>query len=153
MQFNFKNYQTKKTETYLKKNNFVLFTIGANQKSSNWTNVEQKLCILELLYYKTYTNAVAKAFQRSVYKNLKKSLINSTLFFLQPKNLHNTRIKGDLIKNLNLIFFSTLAIKLNKKVYSTAQQKKLYSLHYKKNILIMQQFILTNLKTFHTMKK
>lgn len=140
MQLNLKNYQISKTKNYLKKNNFLLFSINANQNSQNWLKIEQELNKLNLSYYKTYNNSAKKIIKNSIYKN-SIHLINSTFFFLKPKK------KNDIAINLiNLIFFTILAIKLNKTLYLISQSKKINSFNYKKNVSITYQFLVTNLK-------
>lgn len=66
MQLNLKNYQTSKTKNYLKKNNFLLLSIGANQNSQNWLTIEQGLNKLKLSYYKTYNNNTKKILKNSI---------------------------------------------------------------------------------------
>jgi hypothetical protein len=140
MQINFKNYQISKTKNYLKKNNFLLFSINANQNSQNWLKIEQGLHKLNLSYYKTYNNSAKKIIKNSIYKN-SIHLINSTFFFLKPIK------KNDIAINLiNSIFFTVLAIKLNKTLHLISQLKKINSLNYKKNVSITYQFLLTNFK-------
>ena len=143
MQLNLKNYQISKAKDYLKKNSFLFFSIGANQNSQNWLEIEQKLSKLELNYYKTYNNTTKKIIKNSIYKNLS-HLVNSTFFLLKPKL---SKIKSNII---NSILFATLAIKLNKKIYLISQSKNINSFNYKKNMSVMYQFLLTNLKFSNT---
>jgi hypothetical protein len=145
MQFNLKNYQKIKIVSTLKKNNFLLFTLGANQNSQNWIVTEQNLHKLTLAYTKTYNNTATKILQNSIFKNLKNS-INSTFFFLKPTKNKKTLIRSNIVNTLNTIQFLTLTLKLNKKVYAAYQFKTVNSFHYKKNVSIMYQFLATTLK-------
>ena len=145
MKLNLKNYQILKTKNYLKKNNFLLFSIGANQNAQDWLNLEQELNKLQLNYYKTYNNTTKKIIKNSIYKN-SIYLINSTFFLLKPNKQNKIQIKSNIINVINSIFFTTLAIKLNKKLYLISQSKNINSLDHKKNMSIMYQFLLTNLK-------
>lgn len=152
MQLNVKNYQTSKTKDYLRKNNFLLFSISANQNSQNWLTIEQGLNKLKLGYYKVYNNNTRKILKNSIFTNLT-PLINSTFFVLKPNEKSKTLTKYNLISILNSLSFTILAIKLNKKIYSLPQAKNISSLDYKKNISVMYQFLLTNLKTTHQIAK
>lgn len=145
MQLNLKNYQILKTKNYLKKNNFLLFSIGANQNSQNWLTIEQGLNKLQLNYYKTYNNTTKKIIKNSIYKNAI-HLVNSTFFILKPNKQTKIQIKSNIMNVINSIFFSTLAIKLNKKLYLISQSKNINSFDYKKNMSLIYQFLVTNLK-------
>lgn len=152
MQFNLKNYQILKTKQSLQKNNFLLFSIGANQNSQNWVAVEQSLRKLNLSYYKTYNNTAIKTLKNSVYKN-SLNIVNSTFFFLKPQRNSILLTSNHLINTLNSILFSVLAIKLNKKVYTITQSKNIRSFYYKKNVSVMYQFLVMNLKFSHSISK
>lgn len=151
MQFNLKNYQIIKTKQYLKKNNFLLFSIGANQNAQNWINTEQKLYKLKLNYHKLYNNVTLKIIKNSIYKNLF-YMINSTFFFIKPSNNRLVN-KKKLLTGLNSILFNVLSMKLNKKIYTIPQSKNMNSLSYKKNVSIIYQFLITNLKSHYTIDK
>jgi hypothetical protein len=145
MQFNLKNYQKIKIVNTLKKNNFLLFTLGANQNSQNWIVTEQNLHKLTLAYTKTYNNTATKILENSIFKNLKNS-INSTFFFLKPTENKKTLIRSNIVGTLSSIQFLTLTLKLNKKVYAAYQFKTVNSFHYKKSVSITYQFLATTLK-------
>ena len=72
-------------------------------------------------------------------------MVNSTFFFLKPKNTTKF-IKSNLFYELNLNKFNVVTIYLNKKVYTVSQLKKINSFHYKKEVAVMYQFLLTTLK-------
>jgi hypothetical protein len=146
MQFNLKNYQNDKVKNILKKNNLVLFTLGANQNSQNWMILEQNLYKLSLSYTKTYNNIAKKILENSIFKNLKNS-INSTFFFLKPKRNQRMVIKNSTISSLNSIQFTMITLKLNRKIYSAFQLQKIHSFHYKKNIAVLYQFLTTTLNS------
>jgi hypothetical protein len=151
MKFNLKEYQRQKTKQYLKNNNFILFAINANQKSQNWIVTEQGLLKLKLNYYKVYNNTTKKTIESSINSNAI-NIINSTFFFLQPKN-SKVSIKANIFNFLNSIFFTVLAIKLNKKIYSITQSKNIISYNHKKNVSLLYQFLIINLKYTYSTKK
>ena len=152
MQFHLKNYQKVKTENILKKNNFLLFTLGANQNSRNWVTTEQNLYKLALTYTKTYNNTATKVLENSVFKNLKNS-INSTFFFMSPKKNKETLMKNNFLSTLNSIQILPLTLKLNKKVYAPYQFKDVNSFHYKKSASVMYQFLAATLKVSSVLKE
>ncbi len=145
MQLNFRSYQKTKIKSIMKKNNFVLFTIGANQNASSWITLEQNLHKLDLDYIKIYNNITTKLLQDSIAKKLK-NVVDSTFFFLKHKNTVKI-IKSNLITEINTSKFNLVTIYLNKKLYAVSQLKKMNSFHYKKNIAIMYQFLGTTLKS------
>ena len=145
MQLNFRSYQKTKIKSIMKKNNFLLFTIGANQNASSWITLEQNLHKLDLDYIKIYNNITTKLLQDSIAKKLK-NVIDSTFFFLKHKNTVKI-IKSNLINEINASKFNLVTIYLNKKLYAVSQLKKINSFHYKKNIAIMYQFLATTLKS------
>jgi hypothetical protein len=147
MHFEFRDYQFSKIKQYLK-NEFLLFSNGANQNSRNWLAVEQGLHRFELKYYKVYNKIALKVLKNSIYKNIHQ-IIRGTFFFLKLNNSSISISKNILFKNLEPIFFTLLSIKLNNKIYSIAQIKNIKSLKYKNNIKIFYQFLLTDLKSVY----
>lgn len=151
MELNFRNYQNIKIKNYLTKNDFLFFSIGANQNAKNWINVEQDLHKLKLSYHKIYNNKTQKIIKNSIYKNLF-NLINGTLFFIKPRPGNEQKsIKNTVVKNLDLILFTTISIKINNKIYTTPQLKNTNSFRHKDNIVTIYQFLLTNLKFSYTL--
>ena len=150
MKLNFRTYQKNQTKSILKKNKFLLFTVGANQNSTNWIALEQNLHKLDLNYTKIYNNVTTKIFEDSIAKKLKNT-INSTFFFLTHKNTTKV-IKSSIINEISTSKFDVVALKLNKKFYAVPQIKKLNTFHYKKNVAILYQFLSTSLKSSHSFK-
>lgn len=151
MKLNLKDYQISKIKQYLKKNNFVFFSIGANQKAVNWRNIEQSLYKLKLDYHKIYNNITIKIIKNSIYKN-SLNIINSTFFFFKPTNTKLLN-KKFLLNGLNSILFNLLSVKLNKKIYSISQTKNMSIFSYKTSISIMYQFLITNLKSSYIISR
>ena len=145
MQINFRNYQKTKTKSIIKKNNFLLLTIGVNQSSSDWIPLEQNLYKLDLDYTKIYNNITTKILQNSIAKKLKNT-ISSTFFFLKYKNTTKI-IKSNLLNEININKFNVITVYLNKKLYVVSQLKKINSFHYRKNIAILYQSLSTTFKS------
>ena len=147
-----KNYQKLKIEKYLKNNSILLLSSGINKKSNNWVKLEQGLKKINLNYYKIYNKIARKIFKTSIYSNFI-NLINGPFFLLIPKN--ETILNKKILKKETLEFFKfrLLALKLNKKIYSTKQIQKLNSFVYKESISIFYQFLIINLKFSQTLIK
>ena len=147
-----KNYQKLKIEKYLKNNSILLLSSGINKKSNNWVKLEQGLKKINLNYYKPYNKIARKIFKTSIYSNFV-NLINGPFFLLIPKN--KTILNKKLLKKETLEFFKfrLLALKLNKKIYSTKQIQKLNSFVYKESISVFYQFLIINLKFSQTLIK
>nr|YP_009688006.1 hypothetical protein [Haslea nusantara]QDX17607.1 hypothetical protein [Haslea nusantara] len=144
MHFEFRDYQFLKIKQYLKEK-FLLFSNGANQTSTHWLAVEQSLHRSNLKYYKVYNKIALKVVNKSIYTNIGQ-LIKGTFFFLKLEKNLPLVTKKKLFKELETIFFTLLSIKLNNKIYSIAQIKKIKSLKYKSNMALFYQFLLANLK-------
>jgi hypothetical protein len=150
MKLNFRTYQQNQTKSTLKKNKFLLFTLGANQNSTNWIAIEQNLHKLDLTYNKIYNNITTKVLKDSIAKKIKDT-IHSTFFFLTHKSTTKV-IKSSILNEISASKFNIVALKLNKKLYATPQLKKLSTFHYKKNVAILYQFLSTTLKATHSFK-
>lgn len=148
----FKIYQTLQTKNYLKNKSFIFISNGVNRKAINWLKFEQNLKTINLNYYKIYNKIGKKIFKASTYTNFI-NLINGPFFFLSVNN--NKIIPKKLLKKdlLELLKFIILALKLNNKIYSLKQIKKLNSFIYKKEITTFYQFLITNLKFSQTLIK
>ena len=147
-----KNYQILKIKRHLKNNSILLLSSGINKKSNNWVKLEQGLKKINLNYYKPYNKIARKIFKTSIYSNFI-NLINGPFFLLIPKN--ETILNKKILKKETLEFFKfrLLALKLNKKIYSTKQIQKLNSFVYKESISIFYQFLIINLKFSQTLIK
>jgi hypothetical protein len=150
MKLHFRTYQKNQTKSILKKNKFLLFTLGANQNSTNWITIEQNLTKLDFNYTKIYNNITTKIFGDSTAKKLKNT-INSTFFFLTHKNTAKI-IKNNILNEISTSKFDIVTLKLNKKFYALPQLKKLNSFHYKKSVSILYQLLATPLKSPHSFK-
>lgn len=151
MKFNLKTYQEQKTKQYIKDSKFIILSINANQKSQNWITTEQELFKLKLRYYKIYNKTTKKIIKPSIYSNFV-NVVSSTFFFLKPIN-NPAQIRTNILQLLNSILFTTLAIKLNKKLYVPMQSKNIISFNHKKNMSILYQFLLTNLKSSNSFQQ
>ena len=150
MKFNLKKYQKQKTKQYLRNNNFLILSINANQNSENWVLAEQELRKLQIIYYKICNKTTKTVMKNSTNKNIA-NIISSTFFLLKPAT-EKTRISFKTLQLLDLILFTILVIKLNKKTYTVPQFKNAPTLNHKKNMAILYQFLLTSTKLTHFKK-
>lgn len=151
MKFNLKEQQKQKTKQYLKNNSLILFSINANQKAQNWVYTEQELQRLQFAFYKICNKTTKKVMIKSENSHFT-NVINSTFFLLKPTT-KTTKLNIKTLQRLESIFFTILAIQLNKNVYTIAQSKNITSLYYKKNVSLFYQSLLTNLKKSYSLKK
>lgn len=80
MEFNLKEYKNQKIKQYLKKNNFIFFTINANQNSQGWLLAEQELKKLKFKYYKICNKTTKKIMKESTNSQVS-NMVDSTFFF------------------------------------------------------------------------
>lgn len=154
MKINFKIYQVSRTKNYLLKNNFILFSYNANQNSFYWLLKEQGLHELNFNYYKICNNTTTTIVEKTIFKNFLQ-IIKSPFFLLRTTKTHNKLLinKNLLFKNFQNIQFNIHSLKLNNKLYSTSQLKKINSLGYNNSMEILYQFLITNLKICYNLKK
>jgi hypothetical protein len=73
-------------------------------------------------------------------------MVYGIIFFIKPHSETQALSVKNVSNNLESLFFTVLALKLNNKVYSAKQIEKNNSFNYKENKLLMSQFCITNLK-------
>ena len=149
MDFNFKTYQIIKLKKYFKKNGLFFLFHSIKSDSTKWTRIEQNLKKLKLDYYKPLNKTTVKALKNSVYKNFNSSIAGFILFV-------NSRYKTaylnlpSIVKNLKPSF-TLVSLKLNNKIYSTAQLKGLEDLSYNKSVFMLYKVLDKQLKTSYVL--
>jgi hypothetical protein len=138
-------YKLNKTKNYIKSNNLIFFLNGINKNSNDWVITEQKLKTLKLNYYKIFNKTTIKALKNSIYFSTI-PMVYGIVFFIKPQTETQTLAVKNVSTNLESLFFTVLALKLNNKVYSAKQLKSNNSFKYKENGLLTAQFYTTNLK-------
>lgn len=144
MEFNFKNYKLIKLKKYLRKKGlFFLFdSIKLNKKK--WIFNEQNLKKLKLKYYKPSNKITIKIFDNSIYKNFGFNIVGF-IFFVCPCQ-KQTELKLFFIIKFLKPSFILISIKLNNRIYSIAQIKRLNSLSYNENIFFLYKILNKQLK-------
>lgn len=142
MDFKLKNYKLLKNKQYIKTTKLFFVYNGNNLNFENWILIEQILNKLNLTFYKIYNTLIIKNLLNSIYTNLK-HLIHSNIIFINT-NI-KTKIKLKNLINLNVIL-TLLCIKLNNKIYSTAQIKNVNLLDYNAKVLRLTKLLKTCLK-------
>jgi hypothetical protein len=153
MDFNLKKYRVLKVKKKLKKSELILFFNSAKIKSNKWINIEKQLKKLKLKYHQIFNNTALKTIDNSIYKNINQ-IICGVMLFVKP-TYKSTTIELKLLKKDLEPLFILLFMKLNNRVYTTAQVKNLNTLSYKKTVFnfhnnlekcMKTSYILTNNK-------
>jgi hypothetical protein len=152
MKFTTKDYKVAKLKNYIRSNNLFFFVNGVNFSSNDWIKTEQTLKNLNFNYYQVLNKVASKTLNNSIYNKIK-PLVHGITFFIEFKTTFEIIEKKIIIKNLEPLLFTMLAIKFNTKIYSINQFKNLNSLDYSNNKLLLYQFLATNLKTYHNFSK
>ena len=147
MDFNLKDYQILKLKKYFKKNGFFFLFHSAKLSLNQWIAVEQELKKLKLNYYKTLNGTTLKTFEKSIYKN-SSPIITNFVIFIDPEFKTTELDLERLIKDIKPSF-SLISLKLNNKIYSSAQLKGVKSLSYKKNMFNLHRSLDQHLKVSH----
>lgn len=145
MDFNLKDYQIFKLKKYFKNNGFFFLFHSAKLSLNQWIIVEQELKKLKLNYYKTLNGTTLKTLEKSIYKTSSPIITNFVTFInlkFKTTEFDLERLKKDLKPS-----FSLIALKLNNKIYSSAQLKGVKSLSYKKNMFNLHRSLDQHLKT------
>ena len=150
MKFSAKNYKINKTKNYIQTNNILFFFNGVNKNSNDWIHTEQNLKKINFKYYKVFNKTTKKALNDSIY-NRASNTINGITFFIKPETSTKNLLKTTIVKDLKLLLFILLTIKLNNKLYSANQLNKNNSLNYMDNKLLMYQFGVAHLKRFNSL--
>ena len=147
---NSRKYQKFKVKSYLTNNELLFFLNSNNQTRSNWLQIEQGLKKLKLIYYKVYNKLLIKSLNLSIFSNLNK-LVSGPFFFIKL-NQSLSKVTISLMDNLKKLFFNSLVMKINNKIYSFLQFKNSKSFSYTNNVALLYQFFLTNLKRLAMLK-
>jgi hypothetical protein len=145
MDFNLKNYQIFRLKKYFKKKDFFFLFHTAKLNLDQWVNKEQNLKKLKFSYYKPLNGTSLTTLNNSVYRNFS-SIIGGFVLFV---NLNYKKTNQDITSILSSLkpSFVLVSVKLNNKIYSTAQFKGLKSLSYKKNMFNLHKVLDNSLKT------
>ena len=144
MDFNFKIYKLMKLKKYLRKSSLFFLFDSVKLTKKKWTVNEQNLKKLKLSYYKPSNKITIKTFRSSLYKNFNFTIIG---FILLISSCHTkTELKlFSIVKSLKPSFI-LVSVKLNNKIYSIAQIKRLDNLSYNKNVFSLYRIFNQQLK-------
>lgn len=143
-----KIYKLNKNKNYIKTNNLLFFLNGTNIKSNDWIKTEQKLKSDNFNYYKIFNKSILITLNKSIYCNIKSSIIASLVLFVTPKD-NNKILNKKVLTKLELLNFIVLSLNLNNKIYSIITLKKINSFVYYSNKLILYKFLIANLKKYN----
>jgi len=149
MDFNFKTYQILKLKKYFKKNGLFFLFHSAKLSLTKWTVTEQNLKKLKLSYYKPLNKTTVKTFKNSIYKNLSSNITGFILFI--NSSYKTTELNLTSVLKVLKPSFTLVSIKLNNKIYSTAQVKGLNDLSYNKSVFNFYKVLDKQLKTTYVL--
>ena len=149
MDFNLKNYQIFKLKKYFKKNEFLLLFHSSKLNSVKWLTVEQTLKKLKLNYYKPLNGTSLKTFKESIYKNFS-PIVAGFILFVKAQYKTTCHNLPEILKNVKPSFI-LISVKLNNKVYSSAQLKGMEDLSYKKTMFTFYRSLDKHLKTTYVL--
>ena len=149
MDFNFKTYQIVKLKKYLKKNGLFFLFHSAKLNLTKWALTEQNLKKLKLSYYKPLNKTTVKTFKNSIYKNFSFNIAGFIVFI--NSSYKTTELNLSSIIKILKPSFTLVSIKLNNKLYSTAQIKGLNDLSYNKSVFNLYKVLDKQLKTSYVL--
>lgn len=144
MKLTLKDYKTLNTKQYIKSTNLYFFFNGIDQNSKDFIKIKQKLKNINFNCYKIFNKTSTKIFKDSIYKNVT-PLVNGEIFFVKY-TVKKPLSKKNLFNNFENLMFIFLASKINNKIYFSHQFKNINVLNYYKNNLLLNQFLISNLK-------
>ena len=141
MKFKLKNYKYQSIKNYIKKTPVFFIYNGSNLNSKNQLKTNQTFYNNKLVCFKIH-NSTAKLFiEHSIFK-YSKLLLNGPIEFIA----FNSKISNiTTVKNLHPSM-TLLGLKLNNKIYSSIQLKKISSFNYKKNVGVFNKSLTNILK-------
>lgn len=151
MNLNSKTYKIKKIKKYIKKNELFFFFNTTKLKKKDWTKIEQNLKRLKMNYYKVFNGTTLKTIKNSIYKNFA-NIICGVVLLIKPQFKLIT-VEKKLLEKETKPLFTLLSVKLNNKIYSTQQLKKLNTFSYKQNLFNLNQSLNKILKTTYVFSK
>jgi hypothetical protein len=143
-----KTYKFKKNKNYIKTNSLFFFFNGANINSTDWITTEQKLKTYSFNYYKIFNKTILITLKKSIYCNIKSSIISSLILLVKPEFNNKILNKKIVLNKLDFLNFVLLSINLNNKMYSVVTMKEISSFRYFSNKLLLYSFLSTSLKIF-----
>lgn len=141
-----KIYKFKKNKNYIKTNTLFFIFNGININSNKWILTEQKLKTYNFNYYKIFNKTTYVTLKQSIYCKLSSSLISSLVLFIKPETQNKSLNKKIILNKLDILNFILISINLNNKIYSAILLKKVNSLNYFSNKLLLYNFLVTSLK-------
>lgn len=154
MHYTLKSYQVLRLKSYFKNKSLFIVFHCAKLSLKEWVQIEQKLKLLKLNYYKPLNKVTVNELEKSIYGNYK-FMMNGFILFLS----YDCRSCFDLVHNLNYIQLNLkpllikVSLKLNNKIYSPKQLAKFHKIVYKDNVLQFCKVLNQSLKMSYVLTK
>lgn len=154
MHLTLKSYQVLKLKNYFKNKSLFIVFHCAKLNLKEWVQIEQKLKLLNLKYYKPLNKITINELEKSIHCNYK-FMMNGFVVFLS----YNCISHCDIAYNLNYIQVSLkplliqVSLKLNNKIYSSKQLVKFQKISYKDNVLQLCKVLNQSLKMSYVLTK
>lgn len=130
MNTNFKKFKIQKFKKHLQNKEFLLFFQANKLSQKDWLKTEQIFKKIKVKYYKAFNSTTSNTFKRSIYSNY--SVIVNNFFIALEPTFKTTVLKKNFINKEIKLLFILLSLKLNDKIYSSDQFKRLTDFSYNK---------------------
>jgi len=144
MKFKIKKYKQHIIKKYIKMSNFFLIYQGTNNK--DFIQINQKLDLLDLKYYKTRTAITKTILKKSLHSNFE-TLFNNLTILIELKNKTTNLTLQKLIKLDDSLFL--VAIKINKQYYPVIKIDSTFKFNFKKDSTKLIKLLKIQLKRFY----
>lgn len=147
MDFNLKTYKHHKIKTSFQQFNLLFFLHSPFLNNKTSIKMNQKLLKFKLQHYKVSNKLFNNTIKNSVFTHLA-VLIHASIILLNSSHSISTVSQLTKINPLTL-----LGLRLNNKIYSKKQLKKLKKISYAQNVLVLHNSMKTLIKLpFYTLK-
>ena len=140
MDFNLKTYKHHKIKTSFQQFNLLFFLHSPFLNSKISIKMNQKLLKFNLQHYKVSNKLFNNTIKNSVFTHLAVSIHASIVL------LHSSQSISSYTQLTKINSLTLLSLRLNNKIYSKKQLKKLKKISYLQNVLILHNSIKTFIK-------
>jgi hypothetical protein len=145
MKKHLKEYKKYKGQHLLKKKRLLIAFHTLNVNFLNSLYLKQVLFKFNLKYFKVHVTITKNLLKNSIFTNYS-NIINNSMCLIYPENF--TNMKNNIQEILNIDKkLNILSLKLNNNFYIKPQLRNITTLHYNKNIKVLNKTFKNILKT------